>query len=187
MQTAYFNPRHPWRVATCRARLRCTATPANFNPRHPWRVATRISRFRSRSSTTFQSTPPVEGGDTPSSAARPRRRYFNPRHPWRVATSAAAACGAPQDHFNPRHPWRVATAVVSNLDTVGGISIHATRGGWRHSGAVTGGSSCPNFNPRHPWRVATRSQSTALTLPCEFQSTPPVEGGDWFRRALMTC
>ena len=103
----YFNPRHPWRVATRpqnQSVCRC-----DFNPRHPWRVATAASA-------------PVRTTDTD----------FNPRHPWRVATEPGRTDQSKPANFNPRHPWRVATGGrVHGVAVPSRISIHATRGGWR--------------------------------------------------------
>ena len=113
------------------------------------RICAKISLYK------FQSTPPVEGGDDQAQAhSRQDSQDFNPRHPWRVATK----------YFLPSYPVKQ-------------ISIHATRGGWRHLCYCGLGGRTRNFNPRHPWRVATADMIALLETDL-FQSTPPVEGGD---------
>ena len=103
----------------------------------------------------FQSTPPVEGGDLQSVFTRPN-----------LSISIHATRGGWRREIRRRQITRCE------------ISIHATRGGWRRCPSKRPRSAAAYFNPRHPWRVATRTLLGSPRTGCEFQSTPPVEGGD---------
>ena len=101
----------------------------------------------------FQSTPPVEGGDPTCSTTALPTTNFNPRHPWRVATSLQR-CALDLLIFQSTPPVEGGDTSGCVRRSAGGISIHATRGGWRHT--IFGGKAAQAI----------------------FQSTPPVEGGD---------
>ena len=44
------------------------------------------------------------------------------------------------------------------------ISIHATRGGWRHARMMSIPIGIVDFNPRHPWRVATAKITKTIPM-----------------------
>ena len=108
-----------------------------------------VSGSLSKSSTKFQSTPPIRVATIAVNQLW-RKCQFQSTPPIRVATFLPTQNLLWNIHFNPRHPY-----------------------GWRLDVHFLTSSAIWNFNPRHPygWRPVCQISDKRM---CLFQSTPPI-------------
>ncbi len=90
---------------------------------------------------------PRGGRDPMPSTASPPTRYFNPRAPWGARQHVDAVCGKSYG-FQSTRPVGGATPIFQLRDVVGGISIHAPRGG--RDGRNYQGAECPRISIHAP-------------------------------------
>ena len=151
-----------------------------------------------KSTTQFQSTPPVRGATASEKRFTSARRYFNPRPPCggRLQLGVEARDGADISIHAPRaggdggvafsvmspdlisiHAPRAGGDAVALMGpvVVGRISIHAPRAGGDGTFMVVSGVH-EDFNPRPPCGGRRPVATDGFVFLLLFQSTPPVRG-----------
>ena len=193
---AEFQSTHPLWGATRPWTRRCRAH-RHFNPRTPCGVRLLLG-LDGRSRHRFQSTRPMRGATSGSSAYCVQSCAFQSTRPMRGATEYIAELRK-LPPFQSTHPLRGATERIAALEKDNAISIHAPLAGCDHSirlprlrqaisiYAPLAGCDCARhplwepkhyFNPRTPCGVRPQ-QILHVSANLLFQSTHPLRGATY--------